>query len=170
MKFEFKLSLWDYEEAERLHRSRNAGRQARFILFYRVVPVFSAVGLVLLGAYGPKAQTLPGWLMISFIATLLWVGISFVAAPRTRISRRLKQDAAAAAISISVDDQCVLIEVPGVSETKRVWKSFVDVARNDEVILLYTSKDCFLIFSTRAMSAEQQAELMATIERNLTRK
>jgi hypothetical protein len=170
MEFEFKLSLWDYEEAERLHRRQNVGRQARFLLVYRAVPVLSAVGLVLLGAYGSSTPTLPGWLVLSFVAALLWIGILFAFAPRTRISRRVKRDAGAGEIRVCVDDECVLIQNPGVSETKRFWNSFLDVVRNDKVILLYTSKDCFIIFPARNMTAELQAELTATIERSLTRR
>ena len=61
-------------------------------------------------------------------------------------------------------------QTPGVSETKRFWNGFLDVVRNDKVILLYTSKDCFIIFPTLSIAAELQAELTATIERNLTRR
>jgi hypothetical protein len=170
MKFKLKLSRSDYEEAERLHRRQNVGRQVRFLLVYRVVPILSAVGLVLLGANAPQAPTLPGWLVITFVAALLWIGITSVSAPRVRISRRIKQDATSGELSVYINDECVLIQVPGISETKRFWNSFVDVVHDEKVTLLYTSKDCFTIFPFRAMTADQQAELLTTIDRNLTRK
>jgi hypothetical protein len=170
MKFSYKLSQWDYGEASRLHRHQKVGRRVRFQFIYRVVPVFCVVGLVLLGAYDIKAHTLPAWLLLSFAITLLWLGILMAFAPRENVRRAFRRSVTAGQISICVDDEYVLVQVPGVSETKMVWKAFVGIARNDKMILLYTSEDCFLIFPTSAMSMEQQIELNSAIDRNLARK
>ncbi len=170
MTFNCTLSVGDYDEAFRLHQRQNAGRWVRFLLLYRIAPVLSVVGLVLLGAYGPKTNTLPGWLVLSFASALLWVGIVTGLASRNIARRRHRQNAGQDQCSVFVDDECVLIQVPGVSETKRFWNCFVAVARNDKIILLYTSKDCFVIFPISAMSVEQKMELITIIQRNLARK
>ena len=170
MKFSCKLSFWDYDRALRLHRRQKFSRWVCFLLLYRVVPLLSVVGLVLLGAFDQRAHTLPTWLLLSFAVALLWAGILMAAAPRENVRRAFRRSASMSETSICVDDQGVLIQVPGVSETRMFWKAFLATARDDKVILLYTSKDCFLIFPTNAISVEQQMELSATIERNLARK
>ena len=170
MKFHCALSIWDYEEALRLHRHQKSGRQVCFLLLYRIVPVLCVVGLVLLGAFDVRTHTLSGWITFSFAIALLWVGIVMALVPRENLRRAFKRNAFAGQISITVDDSCVLIEVPEISETKVFWSGFIDMARSNKVTLLYISKDCFHILPTSAMTAEQQMELSTTIERNLVRK
>jgi hypothetical protein len=170
MTFNCTFSVWDYEEAFRLHRRQNTGRRVRFLFLYQLVPVMSVAGLVLLGAYGPTAKTLPGWLVLSFASALLWAGIATGLASRNLARRRFRQNGGRDHCSVDLDDERVLIQVHGVSEMKRFWNGFVAVARNDKIILLYTSKDCFVIFPLSAMSAEQTMELTTIIQRNLTRK
>ena len=170
MRFNYVFSIWDYDEALRLHRRQKARRLLCFLLLYRIVPFLSLTGLVLLGASDIKAHTLPAWILLSFAIALLWIGILAAFIPRENARRGFRRSALAGQTTINVDGNGVVIQVPGVRETKMFWAGFVAVAQNDKLLLLYTSKNCFLVFPTSAMALEQRVELSATIDRNLTRK
>jgi len=170
VKFDCNLSFSDFEEASRLHRRQKTSRWVCFLLLYRIVPVISTAALVLLGAYGPRAHTLPDWSLLSFVVALLWAGILIAAAPRENIRRAIRRSAWKGEASICADDEGILIQIPGVSETRIFWRGILSTAQNEKVNLLYTSKDCFLIFPTSAMSEPQQAELNELVARHVVKR
>lgn len=170
MTFSYTFSVRDYDEALRLHRRQKASRRVRFLLLYRILPLFCVAGLVVLGALDIRAHTLGNWILLSFAIALLWVGILGVFAPRNNVRCGFKRSAPAGQTTIRVDDECVLSQVPGISETKWFWNGFVGEARDEKLLLLYTSKDCFLIFPASGMTVEQWKELNEIVDRELPRK
>jgi len=170
MRFTYSFTVWDYGEALSLHRNQKLSRRVNFALLYRIIPALAVVGLVLLGVYEPKVKTLGAWVGFSFVIAWLWIGIMLAFAPREHIRRGFKRSAPAGQATGSANGECVLGQVPGISESKWFWNGFVDVAQNDKLLLLYTKKDCFLILPTSVMTAEERMELIALIKRNLARK
>lgn len=90
-------------------------------------------------------------------------------APGERVRSSFKRSAPRVQTNISVDDECVFVTIPGVSETRWFWSGFAGLAQNDKLLLLYTNKDCFLILPISTMSADQRVELSEIVERNMLR-
>jgi hypothetical protein len=170
MRFSYTFTVWDYGEALRLHRGQKISRRVSHLLLYRVIPVLAAAGLMFLNAFSVKAQLQITGLLLSFAIALLWIGIMLALVPYEAVRIGFKRCAPSVQITASVDDECVLIQTPGISEIKTFWNGFVSFAQNDKISLLYFSEDRFLLFPTGAMPSEQRQELVATIERNLVRK
>lgn len=170
MRFGYSFTVWDYGEALKLHRNQKISRRAKFILFYRIVPVLAVVGLVFVGAHEPRVKTLGGWLGLSFVIAWLWIGIMLAFAPRDQVRRGFKRGAPAGHATIGVDEEQVLVEVPGINEAKWFWNGLVGAARNEKLLLLYTNENCFLIFPASGMTAEQWKELNAIVDRKVPEK
>lgn len=62
-------------------------------------------------------------------------------------------------IFIDIDDEHILFEAPGVSESKVFWRTIVAFEHEENVALLYMNESKFLMFSTSTLSAAQLAEL-----------
>lgn len=162
-------TFWDYEQAFRLHRSRTLATRIRYFLLYRIVPVLAAIGLILLNAFDVKAQRQTAGMALGFLIALLWIGVLLLLVPSEEVRRNFKRKAKSDNIVFEIDDDKVLIEDLGFSESRMFWRSFISFVKNDKVALLYYSKECFLLIPTEALSSIEKFELCAIVDRNLKR-
>lgn len=167
MKLEYILTLDDYGAAMKLHRRQKNSTRIRFFVLYRVVPVLSIAGLVLMSALDVRPQvTSP----ISFGIALLWLGVMLFLAPyyevREGFKRFCRGGQAAPRSLVYIDDEGIRTEVPEKSETKTLWSGFVSCAGNDSILMFYFNENCFLLIPVREISAEQRKEVDGLLTRH----
>ena len=73
-------------------------------------------------------------------------------------------------MSIDIDNECLVSEIPGVFAEKYFWNTIVGFAQNEKVTLLYVFKDRFLLFPTAMLSQVQRTELNDLVARHLPKR
>ncbi|MGA9071385.1 MAG: YcxB family protein, partial [Terracidiphilus sp.] len=73
-------------------------------------------------------------------------------------------------LTIDIDDERIIAETPGFSETKILWQAIDRFAQNEKVTMFYTAEIRFIYFPTRSLSDAQRIELNELVARNLVRK
>ena len=71
---------------------------------------------------------------------------------------------------ININDDHILVEIPGVGVTKIYWNEITDFIQNESIVILCVGSDRFLSIPVRAMSPSQHAELNDLVVSNLVRK
>ena len=69
--------------------------------------------------------------------------------------------------SLEVNDEGMLIARPGQVETRVAWSAIRRFVQNEKATLVYLNQDNYFYFPTRAMAADQRAELDEQIARHL---
>ncbi|MBS1802481.1 MAG: YcxB family protein [Acidobacteria bacterium] len=170
MKLEYKLTLKDYKAAFRLHRRRKISR--RLIAWLGpVLLVIGVIGFVLCSIANntPLAAQAAALIAGSLVFT---IGLPISRSWNIRRSfTRLFPSGENDRISrIAIDDQGICRELSGVAELKLSWNGIYDFAQNEKITLLYTNKDCFLLWPTGLMSTGQRAELDELVGRHVVKR
>jgi hypothetical protein len=174
MKHTFVLTLDDYEAALRLHRRQKLSRQCNFYFWYVAVPI-----LTLVAAIASFAAIVSGRhdLLENLVvpdAALLWLTISLPVVRAYKIHKSFERIFLSAQqdekLSIDIDNERILSEIPGVGEGKYLWTTIIGFAQDERMTLLYVYKDRFLLFPTAVFSPEQRTELSDIVARNMVRK
>ncbi|WP_109487449.1 YcxB family protein [Occallatibacter savannae] len=170
MKLEYKLTLKDYKAAFRLHRRRRMSRR----LVVWLGPILLVIGVVGFVACSVANNTPLAAQAAALTAGSLVFTIGMPISRSWNIRRsfnRLFPSGEKDRISrIAIDDQGICRELSGVAELKLSWNGIYDFAQDEKITLLYTNKDCFLLWPTALMSAEQRAELSELVARHLVKR
>jgi len=73
-------------------------------------------------------------------------------------------------MSINIDNEYVLSEIPGVFAEKHFWNTIMAFVQDEKITLLYVYEDRFLLFPTAILSPDQRTELNDLVEHNNVRK
>ena len=167
MNLAYTLTLTDFKAAYRLHRRQRFSRQVAFY-FWPALLVACLIGFLACSVLK----------RIDLAENCVEVGggalVASVAAPILRFInvrkgyRRLFPSARTERRSYcTVDEECIVREIPGMSQLKVLWSGLFGFAQDDKVTLFYTNKDCFLIIPTQALSFDQGIELRDLVGRHL---
>ena len=171
MQLTYTLTLSDYKAAIKLHNRQNLGRRLSNIFAGRILP---GIGLFLLIAEAFLAfsendylsRNPPGLLIVPFIFALLPI----IQANIVRKQFDQLFPPSSRNLSIDLDNERIICDNPGSSESKFLWTIVQQFAQDDKVTMLYISKLRFLFFPTNSMSIEQRTELNELVARNMVRK
>jgi hypothetical protein len=168
MKLSYTVALNDYRAAQRLHRIQTLGRRIFWLLLLRIVPVFGFLVLVseLYSWFARPSgfsQNSPALLVVPVVLILL---------PAINLNLTRKQfnqlfPPTGRSLSLDLDDERIICENPGSSESKFLWSAINAFAQNDRVTMLYLDKARFLFFPTSAMTPAQRAELSDLVARHV---
>jgi hypothetical protein len=170
MRLEYTLTLKDYKAAFRLHRQRKISRRLT-VWLGPILMVIGVVGFVVCSVANntPLAAQAAALTAGSLVFT---IGMPISRSWNIRKSfNRLFPSGEKDRISrIAIDDQGICRELSGVAELKLSWNGIYDFAQDEKITLLYTNKDCFLLWPTALMSAEQRAELGGLVARHVVKR
>jgi hypothetical protein len=174
VKLDYPLELKDYKAALRLHATNKLARRLSHYFWYIAVPVLAVFGLALL-IFAGLWQTLDidspyRWI----VGALLWLSI-FLPLMRFINTRRcfkllIPASAKDRNVSLEVNDEYIVSEIPGVSAGKFFWNPNMTLSQNKEVVLIYVAKKRFIPVPASFLSLSQMGELRAIFERNVVRK
>jgi hypothetical protein len=170
MKLTYTLTLADLRAAYGLHRRQKLRRRLA-IYIWPVLTVISFVGAL---AFAVTQHT---ELFSQCIAVFAGSLVGTIAGPILRFInlrkafRRLQPTGSTDRLSsIAIEDEYILREHQGSSELKLMWSAVFDLVQDEKITMIYTNKDCFLLFPTQTMSPAQRTELSELVARNLVRK
>jgi hypothetical protein len=170
MRLEYTLTLKDYKAAFRLHRRRKISRR----LISWLGPILLVIGIVGFVTCSVANNTPLAAQAAALTAGSLVFTIGLPVSRSWNIRRsfnRLFPSGQKDRISrIAIDDQGVCRELSGVAELKLLWSGVYDFAQDARITLLYTNKDCFLLWPTELVSAEQRVELDQLVARHVVKR
>jgi len=173
MQVSYKLMYSDYKDALSLHYSKKGEWTSPMNLF-SFMPAIGSLLIVcaLVECFHDKdsflANNPPGLLCIPLFFLLFPVLYSFAlkkqykgSFPHGRTDRQL---------TIDIDDERIIAETPGFSETKILWQAIDRFAQNEKVTMLYTAEMRFIYLPTRSLSDAQRAELNDLVTRHCVKR
>ena len=170
MKFSYTFSFADFRAAQRLHIRQKLIRRIN-IYIWPVLAIVLLIGLIVFS--NTDHQELATQCVI-FGSLSLWLTIFLPIAryfnARKGFKRVFLSGQKDQQVSIDIDNERILSEIPGVGEGKYFWNTIVGFAQDNKVTLLYVYKDRFLVFPTALLSSEQRTELNELVSRNMVRK
>ena len=176
MKLNYTISLADFKAAQRLHRRQKLSRRISFVLLYIVLPAVAVLGwlcwpLLNITSDTPVAVSLGlsilDVVLLSFAATL---PISREYETRKGFKRLFEAAHGNRNSFVEIDDEHILYDIPGVSESKLSWNAIIDFARDEKVTLFYVSKQAFIVLRTPDLSPEQMIEINDLVARHVVKK
>jgi hypothetical protein len=73
-------------------------------------------------------------------------------------------------LTIDIDDERIITEMPGFSEGKIFWNAIVEFVQNDKITLFYLAKSRFIFVPTKVFSKEQRTELSDLVARHVVKR
>jgi|GEM_PF-3528590 len=166
MRITYALSFADFRAAQSLHIRQKLIRRVN-IFIWPVLAVILLIGMIVFG--NSDHQELSAQCLIfgslSLWFTMLFPIVRYLNA-RKGFKRFFLSGQTDQQISIDIDNERILSEIPGVGEGKYYWNTIIGFAQDDKVTLLYVYKDRFLVFPTTLLSPAQHAELYDLIAHN----
>lgn len=170
MKLEYTLTLRDFKEALKLHRHQ---RFARSVVPW-IGPILLLVSLTCFIVFSVKKDLEFSAQALAVLAGALVVTIGTPIARfislRKSYNRLFPANREDRRSFLEIDDEGILRKLSGVSELKVHWSGVFDFVQNEKITMLYTNRDCFLLFPTQVMSSTQRAELNELIGRHLVKR
>jgi hypothetical protein len=176
MKISSTLNLADFKVAHRISVNRKLGTRNHYpfvSVIYSIVLIVTAIVLfITMFSYWLKNLISDSHLIESIIFEMFLVAFSvhrpiiryYVA--RTWFRRFYPAAQIDHTVSIDIDDERILFEVPGIGESKILWRAIIAFEHEENVALLYMNESKFLMFSTSELSPAQFAELKDLFVRN----
>jgi hypothetical protein len=169
MKLTYTLTLADFNAAFRLHRRQK--RYRRFALYvWPLLTLACLVGFVAFGA--ARRLDLMGYCLAIGAGAL----VGSIASPILRIinirksyDRLFPSTRTDRSSRVDIDDECIVREIPGMSQLKIPWSGLFGFVQDERITLLYMNKDCFLMVPTQALSPAQRVELDDLVARHLSK-
>ena len=172
MQVSYKLTYSDYKNAVRLHYSKKGKWTSPMGLFSLMPAIGSLLILCALVEYFHDknrflASNPPALAFIPLFFLLFPVLYSF--ALRKQFKRSSPHGKTDRQLTIDIDDERIIVEAPGLSETKVFWQAIDRFAQNEKVTMLYIAEMRFIYFPTRSLSDAQRTELNDLVARHLAK-
>jgi hypothetical protein len=172
MNFSVSITLEDYQEAMKLHRSQKLTRRLCHYLPYFIL-LFAAAAIFVFLAFFDTRQSPPSIsesvCAVLFFAMALWLPIGRRQIIRKRFGEVYPPGQTDKTVSVDIDDDRVVYSHPGFIEAKYSWSTILDTVQNNKLTLLYVSKNCFLLIPVTLLLAAERSEFNALIARHLAR-
>jgi len=142
-------------------------------VWYVVAPAISLAAL-LLGSYSGKSslQVLGGFFLFTSIVSIpihivfdywkfsIWSKDNFESSTATGFGPH----------SFVANDEGLVVAKCDSIETRLAWNAITDFRQNEIITIIYVGRESCVYFPTKAMTAEQRAELGELVARNINRK
>ena len=170
MKLTYTLTLDDYKAALLLHRRQKLIRRIN-VFIWPILTFAFLIGVIVFTGSGHQ-ELLTQCLIFGVVS--LWLAIALPIARyfnmRKGFNRILLSKQMDRRISIDIDDERIVSEIPGVGEGKYFWNAIIAFAQDKKVTLLSLYKDRFLLFPTAMLSEDQHAELNDLVARHVSKR
>lgn len=162
----YRLSLANYRSALALHyRSKGRWRSPLnlFILF-PAIGLFYFIGDMIHAFRHDSVGSDRGQLILSLC--MMALPLLYIYSTGKQFKSMFARSSTDTSLSIDINDQRILTEMPGFTETTILWKAVVKFAQNEKVTLFYLAEVRFLFVPTNAFSVEQRTELRDIVTRH----
>jgi hypothetical protein len=165
MTLEYSLTLADIKAAFKLHRRRNFYRRFSTVIW----PLVTITCLSI--AFASNTQSGLFAAAISVGVGALWMSLTLPILRMYQVRRCFKQLFPKARTNpltaTEVNEEFVLCRIPGVGETKYLWKAMFGFAQDERSTLFYLRKNAFMFLPTAALSQVQRLELNDLVTRHI---
>ena len=170
MKFEYSLTPQDYRAAFKLHRRQKLSR--RIVPWIGPLILLTAVITFVVSSLYKNLELAAQSLAWAAGAVVFSIGIpvSRYINLRKSYTRLFPPGHRDRTSLIEIDDQGIRRSLSGTSELNLLWGEVYDFIQDNNVCMIYTNKDCFLILPTKIMSREDRTSLNEIVTRHLVRK
>jgi hypothetical protein len=168
MKINYTLTMADYKAALRLHRSQKFSRRLNRFIY----PFLAILLLFITLCLKSGTEVFGEFFALGQFCLLMSIGkpIERYFNRRKCFKRIFLSAQEDRNISIDINNDCVLSEIPGVVAEKYFWNTIVAFVQNEKITMLYVYEDRFLFFPTAVLSSVERIELNDLIARNMVRK
>lgn len=174
MRLEYTLTLSDYRSAQRLHIRQKISRRISFYVWFILIPILAAIGLIAFTVLDISRYTHSAALFAGLEAGLIWLALFCPISREYQIRKSFKQLFPATRTDrssiLEIDDTHIVSAIPGVSEGKFFWSGICGFAQNERVTLIYIAAKRFLFFPTAAMKTEERVELNDMVARHVVKR
>jgi hypothetical protein len=170
MPFDHTLTYDDLKDAQRLYVHRSTTAWVSYVFWMRVLPVFVVPCIAyLLYYFAGRHFEYPAW-YAPIAAIVAWLGL-FMPALRFIAIRRayrnlLPKGQKVLDVTVEFDEQQLISRIPGRSEGRILWPTFLELLEDDKIALLFFHKKRFLFIPKRAMPEDQWQLIRNRISRN----
>ena len=166
---EYTTTFEDFKAAQRLAVRRTMRNRIVFLVFHRVLPLLGAVAVILLiWDMGFRGFLFPSWVG-GWLFLMVWLGFALPAVrwwQFRRLYRAMKNGRPEGApIQFELTETEFISRVPGRSEGHFRPAAIFDYRENEEVALVYVTKNQFIVLPKRALDASQWQALREWMEK-----
>jgi len=171
MKYQYTLTIENYRAALALHARQKWARRLGYLSMYWFLPFCGLLTLAYEAYLVFKGQ-------LSFTDNQSWklvVPVVMLVLPLSQKNLVRKQfklmfPSENRTLNIDIDDERIIVENPGSSESTFTWNGILSFAQDEKFAILFVTKGRFLFFPTQGLSPEQRIELQELTDRHLPRK
>ncbi len=174
MIFSYTVTFADFKAANRLYRSLRLTRRLNFALWFIILPLLAIAGSILFLVFDMSKLT-------EYAAILFGIecGLSVLSGysifcyfykTRQAYKQVFTDSGKERIIELEVAEESVRTLVPGVSEGKYFWNQNIDVAHDEQALILVMAKGRFTTIPTRYLTQAQIDEIQAIVNRNKVKK
>jgi hypothetical protein len=171
MQLSFEITLAEFKSALKLYSRGGISRRVYWFIYDYVIPGTTLAMLVLtvLSYISAGANVAGSFLFIDAALVSMTVLLMIVRRMRMRsMFRALVPPGASSPVrSLTFSEDQILSRLEGIGETRYLWTAICGIAQNEQVILLFISREQFLLVPACALSTEQHSELDKMIVRHV---
>jgi hypothetical protein len=164
----YKVTVSDYRNAVALHyRLRGRWRSPLNIFFF--MPIVGALLLIndVVDAFRRDNYFSGGnYFVVLVPLSMLALPLLYRYLTKKQFKNMFPHSRTDSSLTIDIDDQRIVSEMAGFSESKILWNAIVKFAQNEKVTLFYLAESRFLFVPTNAFSAAQRTELNDLVARH----
>jgi hypothetical protein len=171
MQLSFEITLAEFKSALKLYSRETTGRRIHWFIYDYVIPgvAVAAVAFTLL-AYLASHSNVDGAFVALDVAIVSVAVLSFILR-RSRVRAMFRSLLPPAATSpmrlLAFSEDQILSALEGVGEARYLWTAIMKCVQSDTVILLFISKEQFLLIPQRILSPAQRIELNDLVARHV---
>jgi YcxB-like protein len=171
MQLSFEITLAEFKSALKLYSRETLGRRIHWFIFDYVIPGVALVSVALaLIDYLVSHSNVNGTL-VAFAAYMVFAAALSFVVRRFRIRamfRALVPPGAKSPVrSMEFSEEQILSTLEGIGEAHYLWTAIVKCVQNGTVMLLFISREQFLVIPQQILSPAQRAELNDLVARHV---
>jgi hypothetical protein len=172
MQVKYKVTVSDYRNAVALHY-RLKGRWRSPLNLYKFISIVGALLLIsdLIDAFC-RNDYFSGGYVATLIIPLFMLSLPFLYRYSTlkQFKNIFPHSATDSTLMMDIDEERILSEMPGFTESKILWNAVVKFAQNEKVTLIYLAEIRFLFVPTNAFTPAQRTELNDLVARHVVKR
>lgn len=171
MQLSFEITLAEFKSALKLYSCETLGRRIHWFIFDYVIPGIAVVAVALaLVDYIASHSNVNG-AFVAFAAYMAFVAVVSFIVRRFRVRalfRALVPPGAKSRVrSMTFSEEHILSALEGIGEARYLWTAIVKCVQNGTVMLLFISREQFLLIPQRILSPAQRTELNDLVARHV---
>jgi hypothetical protein len=169
MQISYKLTYSDYKDALRLHYSKSGKWTSPMNLFSFMFGIGCLLTVCALVEYFHDKDNFLASNQLSLVCVILFFllfPVFYSFALKKQFKGSFPHGGTDRQLTIDIDDERIIAETPGLSESKILWQAIDRFTQNEKVTMLYIAKLRFIYFPTRSLSDVQRTELNMLVARH----